>query len=62
MFPSLAACAGPSNDSLGGGTMPETEISIKGLTKSFGPQTVLEDITLDIPKGKITLMLGPSGT
>jgi phospholipid/cholesterol/gamma-HCH transport system ATP-binding protein len=40
----------------------ETEISIKNLTKSFGPQTVLEDITLDIPKGKITLMLGPSGT
>lgn len=42
--------------------MPETEISIKELTKSFGPQTVLEDITCDIPKGKITLMLGPSGT
>jgi phospholipid/cholesterol/gamma-HCH transport system ATP-binding protein len=42
--------------------MPEVEISIKGLTKSFGPQTVLEDITCDIPKGKITLMLGPSGT
>ena len=42
--------------------MPETEISIRNLTKSFGPQVVLEDITLDIPKGKITLMLGPSGT
>jgi phospholipid/cholesterol/gamma-HCH transport system ATP-binding protein len=42
--------------------MPDTEISIKGLTKSFGPQMVLEDITCDIPKGKITLMLGPSGT
>ena len=42
--------------------MPEVEISIKGLTKSFGPQTVLEDITCDIPKSKITLMLGPSGT
>ncbi|HET7483685.1 MAG TPA: ABC transporter ATP-binding protein [Actinomycetota bacterium] len=42
--------------------MAETEIAIKGLTKSFGPQTVLEDITCDIPKGKITLMLGPSGT
>ncbi len=41
---------------------PEIEISIKGLTKSFGPQTVLEDITFDVPKGKITLMLGPSGT
>jgi phospholipid/cholesterol/gamma-HCH transport system ATP-binding protein len=42
--------------------MPETEISIRGLTKSFGPQTVLEDITFDVPKGKITLILGPSGT
>ena len=41
---------------------PEVEISVQGLTKSFGPQTVLEDITCDIPKGKITLMLGPSGT
>jgi phospholipid/cholesterol/gamma-HCH transport system ATP-binding protein len=40
----------------------EVEISIRGLTKSFGPQTVLDDITCDIPKGKITLMLGPSGT
>jgi phospholipid/cholesterol/gamma-HCH transport system ATP-binding protein len=44
--------------------MPEDdiEISIRGLTKSFGPQTVLEDITFDVPKGRITLMLGPSGT
>jgi phospholipid/cholesterol/gamma-HCH transport system ATP-binding protein len=40
----------------------ETEISVRGLTKSFGSQMVLEDITCDIPKGKITLMLGPSGT
>jgi phospholipid/cholesterol/gamma-HCH transport system ATP-binding protein len=40
----------------------EVEISIKELTKSFGPQTVLEDITFDIPKTRITLMLGPSGT
>jgi ABC-type Fe3+/spermidine/putrescine transport system ATPase subunit len=42
--------------------MPDIEISIKELTKSFGPQTVLEDITFDIPKSKITLILGPSGT
>ncbi|HEV8420501.1 MAG TPA: ATP-binding cassette domain-containing protein, partial [Actinomycetota bacterium] len=28
----------------------------------FGPQVVLEEISCDIPKGKITLMLGPSGT
>src|SRR5712691_7151272 len=47
----------------GNGASPgESEISVRGLTKSFGKQTVLEDITCDIPKGKITLMLGPSGT
>src|SRR6058998_3558895 len=41
---------------------PDPEISIRNLTKRFGAQTVLEDITCDIPKGKITVMLGPSGT
>ncbi len=40
----------------------EVEISIRELTKSFGAQTVLEDITFDVPKGKITVVLGPSGT
>jgi phospholipid/cholesterol/gamma-HCH transport system ATP-binding protein len=40
----------------------EPEISIRGLTKTFGPQTVFEDVTCDIPKGKVTLILGPSGT
>src|SRR5256886_6974756 len=40
----------------------EAEIGVKGLTKTFGSQTVWEDITCDIPKGKITVMLGPSGT
>ena len=42
--------------------MPEIEIDIRGLTKSFGPQVVLDDITCGIPRGQITLMLGPSGT
>lgn len=41
---------------------PETAISIRGLTKSFGPQTIFEDVTMDIPKGAITVILGPSGT
>jgi len=44
------------------GETPKTQIGIKGLTKSFGPQTVLEDITFDVPKGAISLILGPSGT
>ncbi|MGH2736125.1 MAG: ABC transporter ATP-binding protein [Actinomycetota bacterium] len=41
---------------------PEVEISIRELTKSFGPQTVLEDISFDVPKKKVTVILGPSGT
>jgi phospholipid/cholesterol/gamma-HCH transport system ATP-binding protein len=44
------------------GRSPEAEIGIKGLTKTFGSQVIWEDITCDIPKGKITVMLGPSGT
>ena len=41
---------------------PEAQISVVGLTKTFGAQTVFEDVTCDIPKGAITLILGPSGT
>lgn len=40
----------------------EAAIRIKNLTKSFGPQTIFEDVSLDIPKGKVSIMLGPSGT
>jgi phospholipid/cholesterol/gamma-HCH transport system ATP-binding protein len=40
----------------------EPAIRIVNLTKSFGSRTVLEDITFDIPKGAVTVVLGPSGT
>src|SRR5205823_9722827 len=40
----------------------EPIISLRGVTKSFGSHTVLSDITFDVPKGKITAILGPSGT
>jgi phospholipid/cholesterol/gamma-HCH transport system ATP-binding protein len=30
--------------------------------KSFGSHTVLQDVTYDVPKGKITAIMGPSGT
>ena len=40
----------------------EPIISLRGVTKSFGSHTVLQDITFDVPKGKITAILGPSGT
>ena len=40
----------------------EPIISVRGLTKSFGSHTVLEDVTFDVPKGRTTAILGPSGT
>ena len=37
-------------------------ISIQGITKRFGSHTVLEDITFDVPRGKTSAVMGPSGT
>jgi phospholipid/cholesterol/gamma-HCH transport system ATP-binding protein len=37
-------------------------ISLRGVTKSFGAHTVLQDISFDIPRGKISAVMGPSGT
>jgi phospholipid/cholesterol/gamma-HCH transport system ATP-binding protein len=37
-------------------------ISIQGITKRFGSHTVLQDITFDVPRGKTSAVLGPSGT
>src|SRR5438552_11574611 len=37
-------------------------IEVKGLTKSFGPSRIWEDVTLDVPPGEVSVLLGPSGT
>ncbi|RLM21537.1 amino acid ABC transporter ATP-binding protein [Brenneria alni] len=37
-------------------------ISVKNLTKSFGKQVVLNDISLDIAKGEVVAIIGPSGS
>src|SRR3954463_13700565 len=37
-------------------------IELRGVSKAFGPQVVLDGITCTIPKGRTTVMLGPSGT
>lgn len=37
-------------------------ISLRGVTKRFGAHTVLEDISFDLPRGKISAIMGPSGT
>ncbi len=38
------------------------EITVDGLTKSFGKQLIWGDVSLTIPAGEICVMLGPSGT
>ncbi|MGN6337617.1 ABC transporter ATP-binding protein [Mycobacterium sp.] len=37
-------------------------ISVEGLSKSFGSARVWEDVTLDIPAGEVSGLIGPSGT
>src|ERR1700744_608484 len=37
-------------------------IQVERLTKSFGSQRIWEDVTLEIPAGEVSVLLGPSGT
>ena len=36
-------------------------IEVRGLTKTFGPVTAVEDLTFEVPVGKVTGFLGPNG-
>ena len=38
------------------------EIEINNLTKSFGKQLIWGDVSLTVPAGEVSVMLGPSGT
>ncbi len=38
------------------------EIRVEGLTKAFGRQVIWENVSLTLPAGEISVMLGPSGT
>ena len=38
------------------------EVVVTDLTKSFGKQRIWSDVTLTLPPGEISVMLGPSGT
>ncbi|WP_024796086.1 ABC transporter ATP-binding protein [Tomitella biformata] len=38
------------------------EVSVEGLTKSFGSQTIWQDVSLTLPQGEVSALLGPSGT
>lgn len=51
-----------ANSALGAPIDGDAAISIRGLTKSFGSHTVLDDVTFDVPRGEISAVMGPSGT
>jgi phospholipid/cholesterol/gamma-HCH transport system ATP-binding protein len=38
------------------------QVRVEGLTKSFGTHTVWADVSLSLPAGEISVLLGPSGT
>ena len=37
-------------------------VEVEGLSKTFGTQNIWSDVTLTLPPGEITALLGPSGT
>src|SRR3954469_5155773 len=40
---------------------PEMAISVNHVTKRFGDFVALDDVSIDIPDGALTALLGPSG-
>src|SRR3989338_11545318 len=42
--------------------MPGNFVTIKGLKFRFNDRWIFDDVDLEIPKGKITAVMGPSGT
>lgn len=42
--------------------MPQPVLSVKNLTKKFGEFKAVNDLSMDIEKGKITLLIGPNGS
>ncbi len=42
--------------------MPDALIRIRGLRTQLGTKTIFDGVDLDIPRGKVTAIMGPSGT
>jgi phospholipid/cholesterol/gamma-HCH transport system ATP-binding protein len=37
-------------------------IAVRGLCKAFGSKVVLDDVSFEVPRGEIVVLMGPSGT
>ncbi len=42
--------------------MPGVEVRVEGLSKSFGRANIWSDVSLTLPPGEVSVLLGPSGT
>ena len=41
--------------------MAETLLTVEHLIKKYGDQVILEDVSLDVKKGEVIVVVGPSG-
>ena len=53
--------AAQERDEPAGETNSNGVLTVKNVTKRFGPQLVLDNVSLEIEKGKTTVVIGPSG-
>jgi phospholipid/cholesterol/gamma-HCH transport system ATP-binding protein len=51
-----------ANPAPGNAALPETLIKIRGLHTVLNGKTIFDGVDLDIPRGRITAVMGPSGT
>jgi len=42
--------------------MTEPVLSVRNLTKKFGEFKAVDDLSMDVEKGKVTLLIGPNGS
>ena len=58
------AAAGGRTDTASDDAAPaaaDPVLSLSGITKAFGPETAVEDVSLDVRSGELLTFLGPSG-
>lgn len=41
---------------------PTPALELVGVTKRYGDRVILDDVSVEVPRGKTTVLLGPSGT